>query len=148
MFERTRFVRYAMKFERAFRSDDWTAVRRCFHDDAIYTIEGAPGFDSDNRGPDTIVALFKHMLDQVDRRFDRRIPRPAGWMRVRDGELVVPWRARYVAGADSVTLDGTSHCRFDGAKIAFLRDTMIPEQVAAWLALCERHTGGRVERWS
>ena len=71
MFERIKFVRYALKFEAAFKSDVWHDVRACFHDDAVYVIEGsASQYDGTHAGSDAIVDVFKRMLDDFDRRFD------------------------------------------------------------------------------
>src|SRR5882672_11172960 len=107
MWERIRFVRYALKFERAFKSDDWTKVKACFHPDARYIVEGsATEWDGEVRGPDAIVAFYKRMLDALDRRFDKRIPGLRGFPRVVDGELRALWKARYVIGANDIVLNG------------------------------------------
>jgi hypothetical protein len=98
MFELPRFLRYALRFERAFKTDDWTRVRACFRDDATYTIEGTDtAFDGVSHGAGAIVATFQKMLDQFDRRFDRRIPRLTSLPRKRDGALVLTWKARYAS---------------------------------------------------
>ena len=142
MLELPRFLRYALRFERAFKSDDWTEVRACFRDDATYAIEGTgTAFDGVSHGSGAIVATFQKMLDQLDRRFDRRIPRLTSWPRKRDGALVLTWKARYLVGGEEATITGTSRCRFDGKRIAALGDTMLPDEVAAWVALLERHKG-------
>ncbi len=136
MFERFKFARYALRFERAFKTDDWTAVRKCFDDDATYTVIGtATRYDGETRGADRIMRMFKDMLDELDRKFDRRSAGITGAPRVIDGELVLPWRARYTLGADQVILHGTSRCRFAGRKIRALSDTMDPEESRRWLAL-------------
>ena len=136
MWERVRFARYALKFERAFKTDDWAAVKACLHPDARYIVEGSETeWDGETRGPDAIVGFFKRMLDELDRKFDKRIPRPRGWPRKRAGVLEVPWSARYVAKTGEVVLDGTSHVRFEAGKIIELRDTMDAAQCRAWGAL-------------
>jgi hypothetical protein len=142
MLELPRFVRYALRFERAFKTDDWSKVRRCFHDDATYTITGTgTAYDGESRGADAIVATFRRMLDQLDRRFDRRIPKLTSWPRMRDGALTLGWKARYVLGGESTVVTGTSRCRFDGGRIRALSDAMVADEVAAWIALLERHAG-------
>jgi hypothetical protein len=141
VFERTRFLRYALRFERAFKTDDWRAVRRSFADDAEYVVHGIPPgmpYAAETRGADAIVALFKRMLDEIDRRYDRRTARPASWLHVRDGELVVRWRARYVRGSDEAMLDGESRCRFAGPLIARIADTLNPDEAARWYELAQR----------
>ena len=141
MFERIRFLRYAYRFERAFKSDDWRAVRACFADDAVYVMHGiTPGepYPAETRGADAIVALFKRMLDEVDRRFDRRISRPTSWLHVRDGELMMRWRVLYIRGKESVSLEGELRCRFAGSLIVHLQDTMDSDEAARWYALARQ----------
>jgi ketosteroid isomerase-like protein len=139
MFERLRFARYALRFERAFKSDDWEPVKACFAPDASYTIIGGePPFDGETRGSDEIVRLFKRMLDEIDRKFDRRIPGLAGVPRLRDGELHMPWKARYVTGERSIPLRGLTRCRFVGGKISALSDTMDPDEVRRWAEEAQR----------
>ena len=136
MWERIRFTRYAMKFERAYKSDEWGPVKACFHPDAAYIVEGsATEWDGVTRGPDAIVAFFKRMLDDLDRKFDKRIPRLDGWPRMRDGTLHVKWKARYVAKTGEALLHGLSRCRFAGPLIIELSDTMDPDECRAWGAL-------------
>jgi hypothetical protein len=136
MFEWVRFIRYALRFERAFKTDEWSEVKRCFADDAVYTIEGsASRFDGDYVGPDAIAGVFKQMLDEVDRKYDKRIPRLGGMPKKRAGELTIPWRATYVKGDERVILNGVSACRFAGKRIKTLRDTMIADECARWAAV-------------
>src|SRR5215510_598326 len=118
MWERARFARYALRFERAFKSDQWDAVKACFHPDAKYVVEGsATAWDGETQGPDAIAAFFKRMLDELDRKFDRRIPRIKSWPRVKDGELRMRWAARYIKGDAQAVLNGESRCRFKDGKI-------------------------------
>lgn len=139
MFERVRFARYALRFERAFRSDDWGPVRECFHPDARYVIAGTgSAYDGETRGAGAIMELFRRMLDEWDRRFDRRSPRITSWPRVRGGELSFRWSVRYTLRGESVVLTGRSQCRFEGGRIFELRDTMVPEECARFLALLAR----------
>ena len=139
MFERVLFARYALRFERAFKTDDWEPVKSCFAPDASYLIIGGEApFDGETRGSDAIVQLFKRMLDEIDRKFDRRIPGLAGFPRVRDGELQVPWKVRYVLGDQSFRLRGVSRCRFADGKITTLSDTMDADEVRRWSAEAQR----------
>ncbi len=138
MLELVRFVRYAWRFERAFRSNDWRDVRRSFADDAVYVMHGAPPFDGETRGGNAIVSLFERMLDDVDRRFDRRIPKLVGLPRSRRGAVTLRWSVRYVLGGDHADLAGTTVCTFARGKIVHLDDTMPPDAVRAVLALCAK----------
>ena len=135
MFERLRFIRYALRFERAFKTDEWAPVKACFHRDAVYTIDEGTPYSGEHRGPDAIVAVFQRMLNDLDRKFDRRQPKLRGWWRVKDGVLHVPWAARYTMGDQSFVLTGESTCEFEGAAIISLRDTVAPEDWERWTAL-------------
>ena len=135
MWERVRFARYALAFERAFKDDDWAPVKTHFHADARYVIEGTQLLDGETRGPDAIASLFKRMLDELDRKFRRRIPGLRGWPRVDAGELHLPWKVRYVAKAGSTVLNGDCRCRWRDGKIIELRDRMNADEVRAWCAL-------------
>jgi hypothetical protein len=139
MFERLAFAHYAWQFERAFRSDRWDAVARCFDRDGVYIIDGTgTDYDGETRGRDAIVDLFRRMLDELDRRFDRRSPRLTAWPRVRGGELDLRWSVRYTLGADAAVLTGRSLCRFRAGRIARLHDTLRQAEVARWVELAER----------
>ena len=138
MLERFRFARYALKFERAFKTDQWDEVKACFHPDATYTILGTnTEWDAETRGPDAIVALFKRMLDEGDRQYDSRRPGIVGFPRVKGGELLVPWKATYKLGDKTIVLHGESRCRFSGGKIIALSDTMRADEVQPWIALAQ-----------
>ena len=135
MFERVRFSRYAWRFERAFKTDDWEPVKECFHPDARYFIVGGPPDIAETHGADNIIRLFQRMLNEIDRKYDKRSPRLSGWPRLRDGELSLHWSVKYTLGERSTVLTGESRCRFDGAKIIELRDTMPPDEIARWRAM-------------
>lgn len=139
MFERVRFARYALRFERAFRSDDWGLVQPCFHPDARYLIEGTgTAYDAETRGAGAIMELFRRMLNDWDRKCDRRSPRITSWPRVEDGELSFRWSVRYTLRGDSSIITGVSRCRFEDGKIFHLRDTMLPDECARFLAMIAR----------
>lgn len=136
MFERIRFLHYALCFERAFRSDDWERVKACFHPEARYVLVGAgPEWSGEVCGPEEIARLFKLTLDEGDRRFDQRRPRLTSWIRLKAGELSFSWKVRYTLADKTTDLTGRCECRFEGGKIIRLADTMIPEEVERWLAM-------------
>ncbi len=139
MFERVRFARYALRFERAFRSDDWGPVRECFHPDARYVIAGtASAWDGETRGAGAIMEFFRRMLNELDRKYDRRSPRLTSWIHLRGGELDLRWSVRYTLRGERTVLTGRSQCRFERGLITLLRDTMLPDEVARWVALAAR----------
>jgi hypothetical protein len=138
VFERVRFLRYAWRFERAYKTDDWSKVRDCFAPDATYTVIGGAEFSGTTRGHAAIVAFFKRMLDELDRKFDKRLPGLRGMLRVKGGVLHVPWKARYVLGEQSALLTGDSTVRFSDGKITELVDTIPDGETDAVQALLRR----------
>jgi hypothetical protein len=136
MFERVRFIRYALAFEKAFKSDDWTGVLAHFHPDGAYIVEGTETrFDGVHRGHERVAGVFKEMLDLVDRRYDRRQAGLAGWPRVTRGELVLPWKAKYTLGTRATRITGTSYVRWRDGLIHELRDVMVADEVKRWVEL-------------
>ncbi|MBA2539669.1 MAG: nuclear transport factor 2 family protein [Deltaproteobacteria bacterium] len=133
MLDLVRFARYALRFERACKSDDWSRVRRSFADDATYLIDGGAVFTGEVQGGDAIVSKFRQMLNDFDRRFDKRIPGLRGLPKVKDGTVTFSWTAKYLVGKESALLTGTSHCTFDHGLIVRLHDEMIgAECEGAW----------------
>jgi hypothetical protein len=131
--ERVRFARYALRFERAYKTDRWEPVIACFVPDAVYSWD-----DGEMRGAAAIAELFRDLVTRYDKKFDRRIPWLTGLPRVERGVLTVPWKATYKSKLGDVVLHGTSRCKFANGKIAELRDTMVPEEVQRWKALADQ----------
>jgi hypothetical protein len=129
-----RFTRYALRFERAYRTDVWAPVVACFDRDAVYSWEG----EQETRGAEAIVGQFRDLVHRYDKKFDRRIPWLAGWPRVSAGVLTVRWKATYTSRLGDVVLHGTSRCRFSRGRICELRDEMIKDEVQRWTELAER----------
>ena len=139
MFERLRFARDALRFERAFKDDRWGPVGECFHPDGRYIMIGTgSAYEGETRGRDAIMRMFPRMLDDWDRKFDRRSPRLTSFPRMRGGELSFTWSARYTLRGESTILTGRSQCRFEGSQIFELRDTLPPDECARFLSMVAR----------
>ena len=133
MLELVRFARYAVRFERACKSDDWSRVRLSFANDAHYIIDGAAVFTGEIVGGDAIIAKFRQMLNDFDRRFDRRVPGLRGLPKVKRGVVSFAWTAKYIIGNESAVLTGSSDVTFERGKIVRLHDHMVPAECeAAW----------------
>ena len=135
MLERTHFVRYALRFERALANDDWRPVAECFARDAVYIMIGAAPFDGETRGAGQIAQQLRQAVQDLDRQFDRRRPRVTSWPRVRDGVLSFRWRVRYELGSKAAVLTGTTTCAFAGNRISMLRDDMPSDECRGVVAL-------------
>lgn len=133
MLELVRFARYAVRFERAFKSDDWSRVRLSFADDAHYIIDGGGQFTGEVVGGDLVIAKFRQMLNEFDRRFDRRIPALRGLPKVKHETVSFAWAAKYIVGGEAATLTGSSDCVFEAGKIVRLHDHMVDAECdRAW----------------
>ncbi|CAN5709191.1 hypothetical protein BH11MYX2_BH11MYX2_00250 [soil metagenome] len=131
-----RFVRYALRFERAFKTDGWDDVRACFADNASYEVVGTGTvYDGITHGNAAIATALRSFVTEVDRKYDKRQPRAVGLPRFDDKVLVLQWSVRYVMGTDSRIITGTTRCTFENGKIIKLHDAMHADECARWLSL-------------
>ncbi len=131
------FAAYAEAFEKAFVSDDWSLVEPFFTEDAVYEVALDPPMGGCFEGRAAILAYFKAVLDQFDRRFESReialIEGPK-----EDGESVwVRGNATYRAkGVPDFVLELEETVYFEGDRIRRLEDHYEPEmkqRIAAYL---------------
>ena len=139
MWERLRFARYALRFERAFKTDRWEPVLECFHPEARYSCAGARApYDRDFVGPNDIVGMFRELVDNIDRKYDRRIPKLLSFPRVEAGTLVLRVKATYTSRLGEAVLHDEIRCRFRDGKIIELRDFMDAGELAHWEDLAKQ----------
>ncbi len=126
-----RYQAYAEAFERSYVDDDWSRITEYFTEDAVY--EGSP----DARGREAVLAKLKGGVDNFDRRMDSRTPdfqKPT----VDGDSLTMQWAVTYTkAGCPDLVISGTETAKFEGDRIALLRDDFDPEAQAAmgaWMA--------------
>ena len=130
-----RFGRYALRFERAYKTDVWTGVRACFADDASYQVIGTNTvYDGITHGGDAVVTTLQRFVTEVDRKYDKRQPRADGLPRFEQDTLVLGWSVRYAIGTDARIISGTTRCRFERGKIAMLHDAMNADECARWIS--------------
>jgi hypothetical protein len=117
------FAAYAAAFEKAYENDDWSVVEPFFTESAVYDVSlGAP-FGGRFEGRDAILAYFKRILDQFDRRFETReialIEGPR-----EDGDSVwIRGSARYrAAGVPELFFELEETAHFDDQRIRLLED--------------------------
>jgi hypothetical protein len=126
-----RYLAYADAFEKSYVDDDWSHVEPYFTEDAVY--EGDP----DARGRDAVVAKLKGGVDNFDRRMDSRTP-DFQTPTVDGDTLTMRWSVTYAKkGRPDLTISGVETARFEGDRIALLRDTFDPkaqEALQKWMA--------------
>jgi len=122
-----RFAEYALAFEKAYHSDDWSGVEPFFTEDAVYETTGGPPFDGLHQGRAAVMKAFKASVDGFDRRFDVRKVRMIEGPEDKDGVVWMSWRATYrVRGAADFILEGEERAWFDGGRISRLEDRFAP----------------------
>ncbi len=121
------FAAYAAAFEKAYVSDDWSLVEPFFTEEAIYEVALDPPMGGCFEGRAAILAYFKAVLDQFDRRFEsREIALVEGPKE--DGESVwIRGNAMYRAkGVPDFVLELEETVYFEGDRIRRLEDAYEP----------------------
>jgi hypothetical protein len=141
-----RFIAYAVAFEQAIQSDDWSALEPFFREDAVYETNDGPPFGGSRVGRPAILAFFKQSLDEFDRRFDSREGELLEGPVEKDGAVFIRWSATYrVSGAPELRIEGEERAFYDGDRIRHLED-YIPAQVNEKIAAFMSAHGSKLER--
>lgn len=125
---------YAMAFEQTFADDDWSRLAAHFAPDAEREVLGGGMLAYHSVGRDEVIADLRRGVEDMDRRFDLRIPEVVAGPAERDGAVWMDWRLTLRrAGIPDLVVEG-SHGTWhrDG------RITRIEERVSD-------ETGARVE---
>ena len=137
--ERTRqFTNYAIKFEQAYASGDWSLIGPCFTADAAYVVSGSESFSGTHQGRDGIVAYFAGVTAAFDKRFTSREVLVIDGPEERGDHMWMRWATIYrLEGAPDLRMEGESRAYFDGPQIRRLEDWIPPEyaeQTATYMA--------------
>jgi hypothetical protein len=133
-----RFRRYALTFEKAYRSDDWSLLDPFFAADAVYkTIAPPPPFADKHQGGAEVVKSLEHSVANFDRRFDSRKIELLEGPEEREGAIWILWRVTYrLAGAPDLVIEGEERAWFKDDRIKRLEDRFPPgvaEHVTTYL---------------
>lgn len=126
-----RFAQYAAAFEKAFESDDWTALEAFFAPGAVYVVN-LPQFGAERlEGRAAILAWFPDILNRFDRRFLRRELSLVEGPREQGAEVWLRGTATYRSpGVPDFALTLEETVRFEGDTIVHLEDVYSPEMIA------------------
>lgn len=132
------FQEYAAAFEQAFESDDWSLIRPCFTQNAVYEIAGGPPFGKTVRGLENIVSGFQSDVNSFDRKFDQRIVQFVKPPYETDAVVHARWRAVYrKEGVPDLELRGEEQAYYEGNRIHRLVSTLDEsekQKVIGWLS--------------
>jgi hypothetical protein len=132
-----KFAAYAAAFEKAYESNDWSEVERCFGDAAVYEVELDPPMGGRFEGRAAILDYFRFVLDAFDRRFESREVALLDGPTEKDGSVWLRGSATYRApGVPEFVLELEMTVRFDGERIREMVDHYEPEmkrQIRAYL---------------
>lgn len=135
---RARFIRYAADFDRTVQDDDWSRVRAHFTEDAVREEHEPPVIDIRVEGLDRIIEQWRDMVENIDRKFDRRIVVNSGPVTQQGDVVVFPWVGVYVLdGTPALFGEGREVATYRGSRIRHLRTTWSPETVErnlSWVA--------------
>jgi hypothetical protein len=133
-----KFAAYAAAFEKAYESNDWSEVERCFADSAVYEVELDPPMGGRFEGRAAIIEYFRFVLDAFDRRFASREVALLDGPTEKDDSVWLRGAATYRApGIPEFVLELEMTVRFDAKQICQMFDHYEPEmkrQVGAYLA--------------
>lgn len=119
------FAAYAAAFEGAYVTDDWSAVRQCFADDAVYEVAGSGPFAGTWQGRDAIVEHLMESVNTFDRTYEERLLEPLAGPEMKDGAVHIHWRVTYRKhGQPDISIEGDEDAWIKNDKIVRLKDTM------------------------
>ena len=131
-----RFMAYAADFEVSYDDNDWSRLAQYFTENASYD---AGDGSAAAHGREQVLQKFCDSVDGLDRRMGSRQVIP-GDVSTQGDTVVLQWTARYeTEGLPTLEFNGTEYARFEGDRIAELRDDITPEGLAAVGAWMNAH---------
>lgn len=127
----TAFFNYAVRFEQAYASDDWSAIAPAFTEDGSYVVVGPAPFAGRHEGRPALLAYFAAVTRGFDRRFAAREVAALEGPEERGDHVYMRWAAVYsVPDAPPLRLEGESRAFYEGERMLRLEDR-IPERFGA-----------------
>ena len=146
---RRRFEQYADDFDRTVLDDDWSRIREHFAHDAVREEHNPPLISLCHTGIDQIIEEWRKMVENLDRRFDRRILVRTGQILQDENIVVLPWVGTYIIGDTPALLgEGRETARYEGGKIKHLETTWTEdtiERMISWGAKYADRVPGLLE---
>jgi hypothetical protein len=122
-----RFFEYADAFEVSYVDDDWSRLAQYFTEDASYDSgDGKPA-----AGREAVLQKLADAVNGMDRLMgNREVSFQAHT--IEGNTVIIPWTGRYTTdGLPALEIEGVEFARFEGERIAELRDELKPESIQA-----------------
>lgn len=131
---------YAMDFERTFVDDDWSRLLPHFAPAAEREVLGGGMLAYHSVGRDELIADLRRNVDEMDRRFDLRIPEVVAGPEERDGMVWMDWRLTLRrAGLPDLVLEGSHGTHHADGGIVRLEERVSDEVGARAEAFLAKH---------
>jgi len=118
-----RFFIYAIKFEIAYRNNNWDAVKKCFLENAYYTVDADNPFGGTFKGNENIIAAFIKSITEFDKKFSSRMPMLTRFPQYKDEKVIIYWKVKYLLNEEPpFYMTGSSEVKFVMGKIAYQID--------------------------
>lgn len=128
---------YAMAFEHAFRDDDWQRLAPHFTADAEHEVLGGGPLARHSVGRTAVIADLQRGVEDMDRRFDERIPEVLAGPDLRDGAVWMDWRLTLRrAGLPDLVVEGNHGTWHRDGAIARIEENVsaaVGERVESYL---------------
>jgi steroid delta-isomerase-like uncharacterized protein len=132
-----RFVRFALDFELAFWSDQWSLLDAHCTEDAFRVAHCAGSLGADDRGRAAMLGGLAAGVRALDRRFDVRIPEVLAGPETRKDGVWMRYALRLRRdGLPELAIEGEHLARFAGGRLASIEEWLPPgtgERVDAFL---------------
>lgn len=131
---------YAMAFEHTFADDDWQRLVPHFAPDAEREVLGGGPLAFHSVGRDAVIADLKRNVEDMDRRFDLRIPEVLAGPEERDGAVWMDWRLTLRrAGIPDLVIEGRHGTRHRDGRIVRIEERVSDAVGATVEAYLARH---------
>ena len=132
-----RFLEYADAFEITYEDNDWSRLEPFFTEGAVYETLPSELFGESAKGLAAVMAKLEGSINGLDRLMDTRVVELTP--PITEGDTVrTNWTASYSkSGVPDLKIGGIEYARFEGDRIALLRDELGPGtegELANWLA--------------
>jgi steroid delta-isomerase-like uncharacterized protein len=135
-----RFVEYALAFEEVLGSDDWSRLDAYFTEDAERDVKGGGPLAVRSFGRTAVIDDLHRGVDELDRRFDERVPEVLSGPTLREGAIWIEWRLNlHRAGLPKLVVEGSHGAWYRDGRICRIHEEVSDAFGASVAAYLERH---------